>query len=187
LPEREQRPDDGAYYEVRRPLFSLGDIFRDVPREYPVPHGLVVDENESQGKRIFLAGPLSFGNAMLINPTCSMRAQGADGYAYPSRTLVPIISVEEAADFMEKDKVGLARKYDCLKNYMYLPANSDLKLSEGFALLYMPITLHHDFLTADGQRITQLSRAGAQQLARKLVVFYSDRLVSREQFDPPMD
>jgi hypothetical protein len=184
-PRKEPRPDDGAYYEMRHHYFSQGDIFRDVPRSYPVPDGIVVDEGDSQGKRVFLCGPLSFGMAMLINPTCSMRAQGVEGYAYPSRTLVPLVPVEEAQ--FETEKLGLVRKYDKLRNYMYLPADCALGIPESLAMLYMPITIHHEFLTAEGQRLTQLTFVGAQQLFKKLTWFYADRLTMRAVFAPPMD
>jgi len=37
--------------------------------------------------------------------------------------------------------------------------------------LYVPVTIHHAFLK--GQRVSQLAYRGAQQLRRKLVLFYS--------------
>jgi hypothetical protein len=53
------------------------------------------------------------------------------------------------------------------------------------ALLYYPVTVHHDFL--EGNRITQLAYEGARQLQHKLGAFYAGFDVDREEFDPPMD
>jgi len=75
---REERPSDDAYYERDRvPLFSQGDLFRDVPLDYPTPPREIVADEEAAGRgsRSFLSGPLEFGPALLITPTCSMRAQ----------------------------------------------------------------------------------------------------------------
>jgi hypothetical protein len=122
------------------------------------------------GRRRFLSGPFEVGLAMLVTPTCSMRAQGTpDRYAHPVRTLVSLRPFEELveAGLLDDSKAGLARKRDGLINYMYLPASKELGLPETLALLYMPVTLHHEFL--DGQRVTQLTVDGARQLQSKLV------------------
>jgi len=73
---------------------------------------------------------------------------------------------------------------------MYLPPleveDLDFALPESVALLYMPVTLHHDLI--DGNRVAQLAYRGAQQLHRKLVWFYSGWLEDDlDLFDPPMD
>jgi hypothetical protein len=192
--EREERPGDDEYYERERvPLFSQGDVFRDVPIDYPVPpREIVADEDaDAAGARAFLSGPLEFGPALLITPTCSMRAQEAEGYAHPVRTLVPIVPVESLADagVLRPETLGLARKYDAVVNYMYLPGlkvdDLGFSIPEGFALLYMPVTLHHDLL--EGNRVTQLAVEGAKQLHRKLVWFASGWLEPRDFFDPPLD
>lgn len=191
---REERPSDDEYYERERvPLFSQGDVFRDVPLDYPVPpREIVADEDaEEAGARAFLSGPLEFGPALLITPTCSMRAQRAEGYAHPVRTLVPVVPVEALVDsgVLRPETLGLARKYDALVNYMYLPAlevdDHGFRMPESFALLYMPVTLHHDLL--EGNRLTQLAVEGAKQLHRKLVWFASGWLEPRDFFDPPLD
>ncbi len=61
---------------------------------------------------------------------------------------------------------------------MYLPPvevdELEFSMPESVALLYMPVTLQHAFL--EGQRVSQLSYRGAQQLQRKLVWFYSGLL-----------
>ena len=85
---RERRPADQDYYEERLAFLSQGDIFRDVPLSYPLP-AREIAADEGGGARRFLSGPLDFGTGMLITPTCSMRAQGTEGYAHPVRTLVP--------------------------------------------------------------------------------------------------
>ena len=183
----EIRPDDAAYYETRIPLLSQGDIFRDVPLAYPVP-GQVVEAETSAGARHFLAGPLEFGPAMLITPTCSMRAQRDPGkYAHPVRTLVPLLATEWllAHGFIDDSKLGLARKYDALINYMYLPPHEPSGQLEGLALLYMPVTMHHDII--DGQRTTQLAVEGARQLHRKLVWFETSWQEPRATFEPALD
>ena len=72
-----ERPGDADYYERDRvDLFSQGDLFRDVPLAYPLPADEVVVDEESGGRRRFLSGPLEFGPAMLITPSCSLGAQG---------------------------------------------------------------------------------------------------------------
>jgi hypothetical protein len=88
MPPRPERPSDSEYYERDRvELFSQGDLFRDVPLAYPSPASELVVDEESGGSRRFLSGPLEFGPAMLITPSCSMGAQGtAAGYGHPVRT-----------------------------------------------------------------------------------------------------
>lgn len=170
-------------------MFSQGDLFRDVPLAYPGPadQAVLSEEDVSAGARRFLSGPFDVGFGMLITPTCSMRAQGTVGYAHPVRTLVPVRRFEELveAGLLDRSKAGLASKRDALINYMYLPADDQLELPESLALLYMPVTVHHEFLV--GQRITQLSFEGACQLHSKLVWFASGLKLDRETFDPPMD
>jgi len=194
---RPERPNDGDYYERERvELFSQGDLFRDVPLAYPSPADeLLVDEDEhasGAGGRRFLSGPLAFGTAMLITPSCSMGAQGASGYAHMVRTLVPAMPL---ADLVERGVVKEStledvRRYDHLINYMYLPPleidDMDFAMPESLALLYMPVTLHHAML--EGNRVSQLAYRGAQQLQRKLVWFYSGWLEDDlDAFEPPMD
>ena len=194
---RPERPNDGDYYERERvELFSQGDLFRDVPLAYPSPADeLLVDEDEhasGAGGRSFLSGPLAFGTAMLITPSCSMGAQGASGYAHMVRTLVPAMPL---ADLVERGVVKEStledvRRYDHLINYMYLPPleidDMDFAMPESLALLYMPVTLHHAML--EGNRVSQLAYRGAQQLQRKLVWFYSGWLEDDlDAFEPPMD
>lgn len=194
MPSRPERPPDADYYERDRvELFSQGDIFRDVPLAYPSPaEELVVDEAEGAGGRRFLSGPLAFGPAMLITPSCSLAAQRTTGYGHPVRTLVPVLPL---AVLVERGVVkGTAlddlRRFDHLINYMYLPplevGELEFSMPESVALLYMPVTLHHAFL--EGQRVSQLRYRGAQQLQRKLVWFYSGWLEDDlDSFDPPMD
>jgi hypothetical protein len=176
---------------------SQGDIFRDVPLAYPTvlaeqEVGEDVDDEApadwlAAGKRRFLSGPLEFGYAMLITPTCAMSAQGASGYAHPIRTLVvvrPLADVVELG-FLSAGQADDVRRRDRFGNYMYLPATADEELAESVALLYYPVTLHHDFL--EGNRITQLAYEGARQLQRKLGVFYAGFEVDRSELEPPMD
>lgn len=194
MPTRPERPADADYYEHDRvELFSQGDLFRDVPLAYPLPADeLVVAEAEGGGSRRFLSGPLTFGPAMLITPSCSLGAQGAGGYGHPVRTLVPVIPLAGLTDRGVVKETALTdlRRFDHLINYMYMPPldvdELEFAMPESVALLYMPVTLHHAFL--EGQRVSQLAYHGAQQLQRKLVWFYSGWLEDDlGLFDPPMD
>jgi hypothetical protein len=193
----DHRPRDDEYYELdRTALFSQGDIFRDVPLGYPTLLEEAEDDGEADaraddwlaaGKRRFLSGPLGFGPAMLITPTCAMSAQGASGYAHAIRTLLVVRALPDVIEngFLSEDQAADLRRRDVFSNYMYLPPSADGELPESVALLYYPVTVHHDFL--EGNRITQLAYEGARQLQHKLGVFYAGFDVDREEFDPPMD
>lgn len=192
MPPRPERPPDAEYYERDRvELFSQGDLFRDVPLAYPLPaNELVVDEE--QGGRRFLSGPLEFGPAILITPSCSLGAQGGGRYAHPVRTLVPVLPLAELVErgVVKETARDDLHRFDHLINYMYLPPldvdDLDFSMPESLALLYMPVTLHNAFL--EGQRVSQLSYRGAQQQQRKLVWFYSGWLEDElDVFEPPMD
>jgi hypothetical protein len=185
----EPRPS-GRYYEQRTSLLSQGDIFENVPLAYPSPTDRVFvdDEDDSHQARRFLSGPFDIGHAMLITPTCSMRAQSSGrDYAHPVRSLVPLRSVDELVEsgILDHAKLRLAASRDSLINYMYLPADHDLGVSESLALLYMPVTLHHDMI-AD-LRISQLTLEASRQLQKKLVWHSSSVLLTRADFEPPVD
>jgi hypothetical protein len=187
---KQERPQDALYYETRHLFMSQGDIFRDVPLSYPLPpREIVYDPDAPTGARQFLAGPFETGYAMLLTPTCSMRAQQTTEatYAHPVRVLAVIRSVAELIDcgLFTPDRLGLLRKYDGLNNYMHLPALDAAGFPESVALLYMTVILHHDII--EGQRITQLAYPAAQQMQRKLVLFSSGLPVDRNEFKPPMD
>ena len=99
MPPRPERPSDSEYYERDHvEFFSQGDLFRDVPLAYPLPADELVVDDESGGSRRFLSGPLEFGPAMLITPSCSLGAQGGGGYAHPIRTLVPVLPLTELVE-----------------------------------------------------------------------------------------
>ena len=193
MPTKPERPRDAEYYERDRvELISQGDLFRDVPLAYPLPAGELVVDEASSGSRRFLSGPLEFGPAMLITPSCSLGAQGAEGYGHPVRTLVPVIPLAELVErgVVKETALPDVRRFDHLINYMYLPPlevdELEFAMPESVALLYMPVTLHHAFL--EGQRVSQLAYRGAQQLQRKLVWFYSGWLEDDlDVFEPPMD
>lgn len=194
----EHRPEDDEYYEPHRTeLLSQGDLFRDVPLGYPTVLHVAEEEHAepddeasdwlSAGKRRFLSGPLGFGSAMLVTPTCALSAQGSSGYAHPVRTLLavrPLIEVIEHG-VLSEDQATDIRHRDRFASYMYLPATEDGVLPESVALLYYTVTLHHAFL--EGNRITQLAYEGARQLQRKLGMFYAGFEVQRQELDPPMD
>lgn len=158
-----------------------------------MPADEVVDEADSAGEggRRFLSGPLSFGPAMLTTPSCSLGAQRTAGYAHPVRTLVPILPTAELERGIAKETaLPDLRSFHHLINYTYLPPleleEPEFAMPESVALLYMPVTVHHDLI--DGNRVAQLAYRGAQQLQRKLVWFYSGWLEDDlDLFDPPMD
>lgn len=192
-----KRLDDADYYEItkRTNLFSQGDVFRDIPLSYPTLIGEYKNDQEHQseeylaaGTRRFLSGPLDFGFALLINPSCSITAQGvADSYAHPIRTLLTIQPVKKllGEGVLRQGQLDQLRHTDTFTNYMYLPALPAAMFPESLALLYYPITLHHRFL--EGQRITQLTYQGTQHLQRKLVAYYGGIDVDQKNFNPPMD
>jgi hypothetical protein len=68
---------------------------------------------------------------------------------------------------------------------MYLPPHDASGQPESLALLYMPVTMHHDII--DGQRTTQLAVEGGRQLHRKLVWFQTSWQEPRATFDPALD
>ncbi len=193
MPTRPERPSDAEYYERDRvELLSQGDLFRDVPLAYPLPADELLVDEASRGSRRFLSGPLAFGPAMLITPSCSLGAQSAEGYGHPVRTLVPVIPLAQLVEqgIVKETAIADLRRFDHLINYMYLPPldvdEVEFSMPESIALLYMPVTLHHAFL--EGQRVSQLAYRGTQQLQRKLVWFYSGWLEEDlDVFAPPMD
>lgn len=187
---REKRPEDSSYYRAPGGGLLQGDIFRDIPLAYPLPADELILEGEpfeASGTRRFLSGPLEFGFAMLLTPACSMTAQGVGDdelYAHPVRTIAPIQPLEDLVntEAIKSTTVDDIRKLDHAANYMYLPANNKLGIPESMALLYMPATMHHDIII--DQRIAQLQHEGAQQLHRKLVMYYTSWVAPRSQFEP---
>jgi hypothetical protein len=186
----ERRPQ-GGYYETRTELLSQGDIFADVPLAYPTPAGEIVmevPESVEETTRVFLSGPLDFGPAMLVTPTCSMRSQTSRrDYAHPVRSLVPLRPTAELleAGVLDAAKRSIAERRDSLINYMWIPRDSDLGIGESLALLYMPVTLHHELIA--GSRVTQLTYDAASHLQKKLAWHSTSVLLDRADLDPPMD
>jgi len=177
----EPRPADEDFYAERTEWVRQGDLFQDVPLGYPFPPEAL---DHTEGRRKFLSGPFESGFGMLLSPTCSMAAQGEEGkYAHPVRVLAPVqpleTLVEEGA--IKADAVTDLRRYDHLANYFYVPGIPDADLPESVALLYMPITIHHDYL--EERRIAQLSRAGAIHLKRQLAAHLGGELFGHEDFD----
>jgi hypothetical protein len=125
---RPERPSDAEYYERDRvELFSQGDLFRDVPLAYPLPADeLVVDQDDHGVTRRFLSGPLDFGPALLITPSCSLGAQGAVGYGHPVRTLVPVMPLSDVVErgVVKETALGDLRRFDSFKKTGVAPATS---------------------------------------------------------------
>lgn len=175
-----QRPPDDAYYvEPWSDTFLQGDLFMDVPVAIPAPPDAVV---MAEGERRFVSGPFDAGPAMLISPSCAIAAQGPSvspgSYAHPARTLVPIRPVDELVDAgaIPDHNLGNLRA-DRLRNYLYLPAMRDLP--ESAALLYVPVTVHHDVIAQD--RFAQLTGAAFWHLRVKLMAFVGGFLLDASE------
>jgi hypothetical protein len=136
----------------------------------------VVDEAAGRGGRRFLSGPLEFGPAMLITPSCSLGAQGAAGYGHPVRTLVPVTPLAELIDRGVVKETALAdlRRFDHLINYMYLPPleveELDFSMPASVALLYMPVTLHHAIPRGPACLAARLPRRAAAPAQARVVL-----------------
>jgi hypothetical protein len=179
------RPDDSDYYV---PPWSegllQGDLFKDVPLGFACPPDAVV---MAEGERRFITGPFDAGPAMLISPSCAIAAQGAQAspgmYAHPARIMAPVRPVSELLEqgVVNEDNLAML-KADRLVNYLYLPADGDRP--EGAALLYLPITVHHDVIKED--RIAQLTGTAFWHLRVKMMAFYGSFLLDQTELgDPP--
>lgn len=151
----------------------------DVPVAIPAPPDAVV---MAEGERRFVSGPFDAGPAMLISPSCAIAAQGPSvspgSYAHPARTLVPIRPVDELVDAgaIPDHNLGNLRA-DRLRNDLYLPAMRDLP--ESAALLYVPVTVHHDVIAQD--RFAQLTGAAFWHLRVKLMAFVGGFLLDASE------
>jgi hypothetical protein len=180
-----QRPTDDEYYVAPwSASFLQGDIFKDVPLGFAAPPDAVV---MAEGERRFITGPFDAGPAMLLSPSCAIAAQGrgvAPGtYAHPARILAPIRPVSQLVEqgALSDQNLALLRA-DRLRNYFYLPAQGDTP--EGVALLYLPITVHHDVIR--DERTAQLTGKAFWHLRVKLMAFYGSFLLDPGELgDPP--
>jgi hypothetical protein len=163
--------------------FLQGDMFKDVPLGFAAPPDAVVI---AEGGRRFISGPFDAGPAMLVTPSCVMAAQGPDAkpgaYAHPLRTLVPIRPVEDlvAAGAVTENNLGNLRS-DRLISYLYLPASD--WFPESAALLYMPITLHHDVIARE--RMAQFTGDAFWHLRVKLMAFSGGFLLDPSELGEP--
>jgi hypothetical protein len=183
LNDWELRPSDQSYYFDRDAYLRQGDLFCGIPQGYPWPVDAV---SQGEGERTFLSGPFTSGFGMLVTPTCSMRAQGqASGYAHSVRSLAPVIPLQELVDSgaVKPGSIIDLRARDHLVNYFYVPAIEEAGLVESLALLYAPLTIHHDFL--EDRRIAQLSEEAAIHLKYKLCALSTGELFSHEDFSDP--
>lgn len=176
----EPRPADADYYAQRTDYVRMGDIFTDVPLNYPWPPDAV---EHSEGRRKFLSGPFEPGFGMLLTPTCSMTAQGSAGYAHPNRALAPVRPLAELvlAGALKEGALADLRRLDHLVNYLYVPAIEEADLPESLALLYAPTGIHHDYL--EGRRIAQLSEEAGVHLKYKLTALTTGSLFSHADFE----
>jgi hypothetical protein len=186
---KSRRPADDRYYvEPWSPVYMQGDIFRDVPLQFPWPPDVVLP-GEEEGSRVFISGPFETTLAILLTPTCTMAAQGPaaqDGqYAMPARSLAPVRPVEELVDrgAIDPDRQLGNLRGDRLRNYLYLPASEMLEIPESAALIYQPTTLHHEVL--DGLRIAQLTGEAYWQFRRSMAFFSAGVRIELEDLGPP--
>jgi hypothetical protein len=179
LSDWEPRPPDTDYYADRTDYVRMGDVFQDVPLGYPWPPDAV---DHAAGSRKFLSGPFTAGFGMLLSPTCSMVAQGSDGYAHPVRMIAPVLALADLVELgvVKEQAVADLRTYDHLVNYFYLPRIESAQMPESLALLYSAITIHHDYL--EKRRIGQLSELAAIHLKYKLTALYTGERFSHADF-----
>jgi hypothetical protein len=181
-----KRPADDAYYVAPwSDTFLQGDLFDSVPLAIAAPPDAVL---MAEGERRFISGPFDAGAAMLLSPSCTLAAQGAPAgtYALPARTVVPVRPLDEvtAAGAIPEHNIGLLRA-DRLRNYLYLPAGGPFT-AESVALLYLPITLHHDVIAEN--RTAQLTAAAYWHLRVKLTAFHTGLVLEPSVFgEPPAD
>jgi hypothetical protein len=162
-------------------LSQLADLFKEVPFALPAPpDAVVIDE----GERRFVSGPFDATPAMLISPSCIIAAQGEvrpGAYAHPARTLVPIRPVESLIESGAITGPNLGHlRADRLRSYFYLPEGPEWP--ESAALLYIPISMHHDVIAAN--RVAQLTGTAYWHLRVKLVVFSTGLLLDPSVFGP---
>jgi hypothetical protein len=181
LKDWELRPDDESYFKERTAYLRQGDLFCAVPQNYPWPPDAIA---HGEGERTFLSGPFTSGFGMLLTPTCSMLAQGdAPGYAHSVRSLAPVIPLKELVErgAVKGGALDDLRLRDHLVNYFYVPAIEEVGLEESMALIYAPVTIHHDYL--EDRRVAQLSEEAAIHLKYKLCALWSGELFSHADFD----
>jgi hypothetical protein len=184
--EKLERPaDDNYYVSPWSANFLQGDIFKDVPLGFPFPPDAVFVE---EGERRFLSGPFDAGHAMLISPSCAMVAQGPEAppgeYAHPARTLVPLRPVDELIEggAVPEGNIGHLRA-DRLVNYLYLPADRTIGVPESAALLYLPVTVHHDVISQD--RVAQMTGDAFWHFRAKLMAFWGGFVIHPSEFGEP--
>lgn len=179
-----RKPRDGDYFVAPWSAgFLQGDLFKDVPLGFAAPPDAVV---MAEGERRFITGPFDAGPAMLLSPSCAIAAQGAQAeagmYAHPARIMAPIRSVDDLLQHgaVTEENVPLLRA-DRLVNYFYLPADGER--AEGAALLYLPITVHHDVIS--NERTAQLTGTAFWHLRVKLMLFYGSFLLDPAELGEP--
>lgn len=104
--------------------------------------------------------------------------------------IVPVFHLPAVAESWAKDresKAGLARRYDGLRRYMYLPPLED-EDEEWLADLSRITSISLKILTrlADN-RLTQLTMVAAQQLQFKLVLAATSVFTDRAVYRPSME
>jgi|GEM_PF-1370616 len=179
-----KRPEDAKYYaEPWSTGYLQGDIFTDVPLAFAAPPDAIVI---AEGERRFITGPFDAGPAMLLSPSCAIAAQGKDvpegAYSHAARVMAPIRPIEQLLDagvITEKNIDAL--RADKLRNYLYLPPGKEWP--ESVALLYLPITVHHDVIK--DLRTAQLTGEAYWHLRIKLMFFYGSFLLDPGELGQP--
>jgi hypothetical protein len=194
--ERFPRPQ-GPYYETRFPFLSQGDLFDDIPFGILGPDLLFTEDLPG-----LILQPVVFHRAMIVSPTCDFRRPPAsalladlslDPYSLQDHVIVapvfPLHVVAERWDAHRSNNTSLARRFDALRRYMYLPSLPDeddtqewlvdLSRTDTLALRFLAGQVH--------RRLTQLTFEAAQQLQYKLVMAMTAVVSDRAAYRPAMD
>lgn len=194
--ERFPRPP-GPYYETRFNYLSQGDLFAALP--FPIEGADFVRHDALPG---LVLQPLGIQRAMVVSPTCDFRrpsaaALDADSTLEPYTlqahvTIAPVLSLAAVAEKWGERRAAsthLARRYDALRRYMYLPATPG-EPSESEWLVDLSqvhsISLRVVLAALDG-RLAQLTLPAAQQLQYKIVMAASAMVTDRNLYRPAMD
>lgn len=189
------RPES-PYYETRFPHLSQGDIFEDVP------FGTLGPELRYIDNPLEVLHPILPQRGMILSPTCDFRRPSAEQLATdPSLNpyalqefvvMAPVLSLASVAETWGAKRMtnlGLLRKYDALRRYMYLPPLPTEGLDEDWVVdITCPDRIAIGLLLRQpSARLTQLTFAAVQQLQYKVVLAATSRFVDRSVFEPPMN
>jgi hypothetical protein len=168
----EHRPHDHEYWTQpwSTTLFA-GDLFEAIPFGDQPTVIYTGDEEPVAGKHF--VGEVTFGNGLLITPTCDMTDQRDGGTAHPYRALVPVLPLRFVAEQTGgvSDNEKLLRSRDSIHPYMYLPPLKDVLDDESVACLFRPSLVSDELLANPPRRIAQLQPPARRHLRLKLAAY----------------